>query len=158
MPLVIGYNGRDHFAPRCIMSQVEYNQWKLQILVKQSEASCEVIDDISSDYISPEVSAHLASLKDDLTTTQALWSESAAPAVAAQAAAKVKKKHGPLFVRVPGISSQPTPASSHSSVIPGTSSQQCPVPSKSAKSKKKQQKIHICPHCGMQKDQEIRYG
>ena len=137
--------------PSCIISPAEHNQWMLQILVKLSEASCEVIDDISSDYISQEVSAHLASLKDDLTTTHALCSESAASAVVAQAVAKVRKKHGPLFVRVPGISSQPAPASSHSSVIPGTSSQQSPIPFKSAKRKKKQQKIHIFPHCGMQK-------
>ena len=111
------------------MSPAEYNQWKLQILVKLSEASCEVIDDISSDYFSPEVSAHLAHLKDDLTTTLALCSESAAPAVAAQAVAKVRKKHGTLFVIFPGISSQPAPASGHSSVIPGTSHQQSPFPS-----------------------------
>ena len=57
------------------MSPAEYNQWKLQILVKLSEGSWEFIDDIRSDYISPEVSAHLASLKDDLTTMQALCSE-----------------------------------------------------------------------------------
>ena len=82
IPLVIGYNGRDHFALSCIMSPAEYNQWKLQILVKLIEASCEVIDDISSGYISPEISTHLASLKDYLTTTQALCSESALPAVA----------------------------------------------------------------------------
>ena len=93
----------------------------------------------------------MASLKDDLTTTRAFCSEDAVPSVAAQAAAKVRKKHGPLFVRVPRISSLPAPASSYSSVISGTSSQQSPVPSTSAKRKKKQQKIHICPHCGMQK-------
>ena len=96
--------------PVALCPQLKYNQWKLQISVKLSEVSCEVIDNISSDYISPEVSAHLASLKDDLTTTQALCSESAAPAAVAQPAAKVRKKHGPLFVRVPGISSQAAPA------------------------------------------------
>ena len=34
MPVVIGYNGIDHFVSSIILSTIEYNQWKLEILVK----------------------------------------------------------------------------------------------------------------------------
>ena len=36
MPVVIGYNGIDHFVPSIILSIAEYNQWKLEILSKLS--------------------------------------------------------------------------------------------------------------------------
>ena len=50
MPIVLCYNGRDHISPSCIMSPAEYNQWKLEILVKLSRAAREVIGDIDSQY------------------------------------------------------------------------------------------------------------
>ena len=69
VPVVIVYNGRDHFVPSIIMSQVEYNQWKLSILVKFAEASLDVIDDVDSNFVSPEVAVHLTNMKEQFLTT-----------------------------------------------------------------------------------------
>ena len=59
MPVVIAYNGIDHFLPSIILSTAKYNQWKLEILVKLSEASLYVLEDIDFNQVSPEVLAHL---------------------------------------------------------------------------------------------------
>ena len=71
------------------MSQVEYNQWKLSILVKFAEASLDVIDDVDSNFVSPEYAVHLTSKREQLLTAKALCSEEASPAETAAAAAKV---------------------------------------------------------------------
>ena len=73
--MVILYNGRDHFVPSIIMNQVEYNQWKLSILVTFAEASLDVIDDVDSNFVSPEVAVHLTNMKQQFLTTRALHSE-----------------------------------------------------------------------------------
>ena len=142
MPVVIGYNGIDHFVPSIILSTVEYNQWKLEILVKLSEASLDVLEDIDLSQVSPEISAHLGTLKQNLSTTTELCSERTLPTVAA-AAAKVRRAHGPLFGQVPGASGSPP-----QSPVP---SSQVSSGSRPAKRKRKESKIHQCLICGVQK-------
>ena len=97
MPVVIGYNGIGHFVPSIILSTAEYNQWKLKLLVKLSKASLDVLEDIDLNHVSPEVSAHLGTLKQSLSTTTELCSERTLLAVAVAAAAKVRRAHDPLF-------------------------------------------------------------
>ena len=143
MPVVTGYNGIDHFVSSVILSTAEYNQWKLEILVKLPEASLDVLEDIALNQFSPEVSAHLGTLKQTLSMTTELCSERTLPAVAAAAAAKVRRAHGPLFGQAPGASGSPP-----RSPIP---SSQVSSGSRPAKRKRKESKIYQCHICGVQK-------
>ena len=121
--MVIVYNGRDHFVPSIIMSQVEYNKWKLSILVKFAEASLDVIDDVDSNFVSPEVAVHLTNMKEQFLTTRALCSEEASPAKTASAAARVRKSYGPLFssaIPASGVPHSPVGSPLTSSHVPST--------------------------------------
>ena len=151
VPVVIVYNGRDHFVPSIIMSQVEYNQWKLSILVKFAEASLDVIDDVDSDFVSPEVAVHLTNMKEQFLTTRALCSEEAPPAKTAAAAARVRKSHEPLF-----SSAIPSCGVPRSSVgYPLTSSHVPSTPSRCTSRKGKTgPKQHICQICGIAKSRK----
>ena len=80
VPVVTVYNGREHFVPSTIMSQVECNKWRLSILVKFAKASLDVIDDVDSNFVSPKVPVHLTNMKEQFLTTIALCSEEASPA------------------------------------------------------------------------------
>ena len=52
MPVAIGYNGIDHFVPSIILSTAEYNQWKLEILVKLSGACQDAVEDADLNQVS----------------------------------------------------------------------------------------------------------
>ena len=140
MPIVILYNGRDHFVPSMIMSVAEYNQWKLEILPKLSSASLEIPEDVDHQYVSPKLSVHLNTLQDNLKTTVTMCSGTAAPAVVAAVA--IRKSHGPLFGQVT-VTSPASPGSSIPSV-------KHPSPSlRSAKKRrKKPPKEYTCDKCG----------
>ena len=92
MPIVILYNGSDHFCPTCVMSQAEFTEWKLEVLVKLSTAAREVIDDTDTQFVSQEAAAYLVTLDENLKTAQQLLSEDTDPAVAVSAAAEVRRK------------------------------------------------------------------
>ena len=108
-----------------------------------SEASLDVLEDIDLNQVSPEVSAHLGTLKQNLSTTTGLCSERTLPAVAVAAAAKVRRTHGSLIGQAPGASGSPP-----QSPVP---SSQVPSGSRTAKRKIKESKIHQCHICGAQK-------
>ena len=153
VPVVNVYNGRDHFVPSIIMSQVEYIKWKLSKLVKLAEASLDVIDDDDSNIVSPEVVVHLTNMKEEFLTTRALCSEEASPARTATAAAavRVRKSHGPLFssaIPVSGVPQSPVGSPLTSSHVPSTPSR---CTSRKGKTGPKQ---HICHICGIAKSRK----
>ena len=83
----------------------------------------------------------MGTLKQNLSTTTELCSERTLPAVAAAAAAKVRRAHGPLCGQAPGASGSPP-----QSPVPSVSSGSRPT-----KRKRKESKIHQCHVCGVQK-------
>ena len=142
--MVIVYNGRDHFVPSTIMSQMEYNQWKLSILVKFAEASLDVTDDVDSNIVSPEVAVHLTSIGEQFLTTRALCFEEASPAETAAAAARVRKSHGPLFssaLPASGVPESPVGSPVIFSHVPSTPPRHT---SRKGKTGPKQHPVHIC--------------
>ena len=146
VPVVIVYNGRDHFVPSIIMSQVEYNKWRLSILVKFAEASLEVIDDVDSNFVSPEVAVHLTNMEEQFLTTIALCSEEASPAKTGAAVARVRKSHGPLFssaIPAFGVPQSPVGSPVTSSHVPST------LPKCTSRKEKTGAKQHICHICGI---------
>lgn len=148
MPIVILYNGRDHFMPSMLMSVIEYNQWKLEILSKLSSASLEILEDVDHQYVSPKLSVHLNTSQDNLKTTVTICSDTAAPAVVAAASAAIRKSHGPLF----GQATATSPASPGSSI---PSAKQPSLPLRSAKKRrKKPPKEYICNKCGSVKTRQ----
>ena len=114
------------------------------------KASLDVIDDVNSNFVSPEVAFHLTSMREQFLTTRALCSEEASPAetAAAPAAARVRKSHGPLFssaILASGVPQSPVGS-------PLTSSHEPSTPSRCTSRKGKTgPKQHICHICGIAK-------
>ena len=98
--------------------------------------------------VSPEVSAHFGTLKQNFSTTTELCSERILPDAAA-AAAKVRRAHGPLFGQAPGTSGSPPQSPVPSSQVSSGSGH--------AKRKRKESKIHQCHICSVQ-EEKIRHG
>ena len=149
VPVVIVYNGRKHFVPSTIISRVEYNQWKLSILVKFAEASLDVIVDVDSNFVSPEVAVHLTSMREQFLTTRALCSEEASPVEIA--AARIRKSHGPLFssaIPASGVPQSPVGSPLTSSHVPST------LPRCTSRKGKTGPKQHICHICGIAKSRK----
>ena len=93
--------------------------------MKFAEASLDVIDDVDSNFVSPEFAVHLTNMKEQFLTTIALCSEKASPAktAAAAATARVRKSHGPLFSSVipaSGVPQSPAHSPLTSSHVPST--------------------------------------
>ena len=149
--VVIIYNGRDHFVPSTIMSHVQYNQWKLSILMKFAEASLHVIDDVDSNFVSPEVAVHSTSIREQFLTTRTLFTEEASPAKTAVVATRVQKSHGPLFftaILASGVPQSPVGSPFISSHVPSTPHR---CTSRKGKTGPKQ---HICHICGIAKSRK----
>ena len=65
-PIVIAWNGHNHFVPACVMSDMQHNQWKLKELTILTEASLKVITDISPVKCTDAQRVHLEVLKDNM--------------------------------------------------------------------------------------------
>ena len=121
---------------------MEYNQWKLSILVKFAEASLDVIYDVDSNFVSPEVAVHLTSMREQFLTTRALCSEDASPAETA--AARARTVHVPLFssaIPASGVPQSPVGSPLTSSHVPST------PPRHTSRKGKTGPEQHICHIC-----------
>ena len=71
-PIVIAWNGHNHFVPTCVMSDMQHNHWKLKELTILTEASLKVITDINPVKCTDAQRVHLDILKDNMELSSTL--------------------------------------------------------------------------------------
>ena len=68
-PVVVVYNGSNHFCSSLVMSPKDYNKWKLNTLVTFSQAALQIISKVDEQHISDKDNRQVAVLKDVLSKT-----------------------------------------------------------------------------------------
>ena len=72
-PIVIAWNGHNHFVATCVMSDMQHNQWKLKELTILTEASLKVITDINPVKCTDAQRVQLEVLKDNMELSRTLF-------------------------------------------------------------------------------------
>ena len=100
-PIVIAWNGHNHFVPTCVMSDIQHNQSKLRELIILSEACLQVRSDINPDKCTDAHRVHLEVLKDNMDLSRTLFaSPSTSSAEETSAGARPRPSCTPLFTNV----------------------------------------------------------
>ena len=99
-PIVIAWNGHNHFVPTCVMSDIQHNQWKLKELTILSEGCLKVISDINPVKCTDAQRVHLEVLKDNMELSRTLFaphSTSSAEETSAGARSRPRPTFTPFF-------------------------------------------------------------
>ena len=105
-PIVIAWNGHNHFVPTCVMSDIQHNQWKLKELTILTEASLKVISDINPGKCTDAQRVHLEVLKDNMELSRTLFAPHTSSTysieeTSAGARPRPRPTSTPLFTNVP---------------------------------------------------------
>ena len=107
-PIVITWNGHNHFVPICVMSDIQHNQWKLKELTILTEASLKFVSDINPVKCTDAQRVHLEVLKDNMELSRTLFaphtcstSSAEETSTGARPRPRPRSTSTPLFTNVP---------------------------------------------------------
>ena len=109
-PIVVAYNGHNHFLPTVIMSPKQHNEWKCDVMAKMLHAALQVKREVNPDLCSETEKKHLASLDTELNLAVGVFAKTPLPTPAAparRARAGAAPVSGPIFPLAPGTSFRP---------------------------------------------------
>ena len=92
-PIVIGWNGHDHYVPTIHLSVPEVKQWNLDCITVYSQNSLDIISGIKREHLSVVTKNKLDELEVTLRSAVTLFSGTpVAPVAAARTATRHKKE------------------------------------------------------------------
>ena len=159
-PLVIVYNGRDHYVPTTPTSYEEFYKWKTEKeLAPILSAGLLVLEELDLNFLSPQQVTACNELEAVIVKHLPTLSEKVNAAHHAMVArAPGKGTRGPVFhqpraLKVPPPSAQPDPQPSQSTSSSATVSTEPPAPPEIAPppAAGKKPKEYICDMCGVKK-------
>lgn len=73
-PLVVAYNGKDHYQPTLVVNKESFSKWQLECVAKLSRATLQVVHDVDMEGLSPPKAAFLKDLQVKLSTAVNIFS------------------------------------------------------------------------------------
>ena len=167
VPIVIGWNGSDHYVPTIHLSAPEVEQWNLDCITIYSQNSLDIISGMQREHLSKVAKNKLDELEVTLKSAVQLFScTPVAPVAGARTATRHKKKEVPtsIITSHPGTIGfgttsstgsaspaspvcTPSPAATPPPTRSPTPSSESSVPSECVVTRKKPIKKHQCSTC-----------
>ena len=136
-PIVVAYNGRDHYAPTLVINSETYGAWQLACVAKLSKATLQVVRDVDVNNIDDEKKDFLGDFQKTLRKAITMFAPSSDPIDTPTGGAR-----SVYFGSLP--SSAP--------LVPDTSGEPSSSAVPAVPAKVKGRKIRSCAHCDYETD------